>query len=125
MRPLKEIHSIQQGVSANVILLDFKTVPTKLYELLAAGRKILYIGPRVEDQEAILERYSTQYLCLNSNGSLPMQPDIDRLIQFLGSPDDVTGSNEKKNIIEKELSARAQTERLAGIFDDVAHSQTA
>jgi hypothetical protein len=122
MRSLKEIHSIQQAVSANVILLDFKTVPTKLYELLAAGRKILYIGPKVEDQEAVLERYSSYYLCLNSNGSSPTQTDVDRLVQFLNSPEDATQIDQKQNLVRRELSARAQTERLAAIFDNVAHS---
>jgi hypothetical protein len=122
MRSLKEIYAIQQGVSANVILLDFKTVPTKLYELLAAGRKIVYIGPRVEDQEAILERYSAHYLCLNSNGSLPPQTDIDRLVQFLNSPEDAAQIDQKQDLVEKELSARAQTGRLAAIFEEVAHS---
>jgi len=121
---LREIFSIEREVTANVVLLDFKTVPTKLYEVLAAGRKILYVGPPVEDQETLLERYSNQYLCLGCNGTAPSQEEIDQLIRFLTAPDDPVKINSKKKLVEKELSAQAQTARLAAILDEVVEVGT-
>ena len=101
-----------------MILLGFKTVPTKLYELLAAGRKIVYVGPRVEDQEALLARYSAHYFCADLAGSAPTEEDVRRLTQFLTAADDPTAMAAKRNLIREELSARAQTKRLAALFDE-------
>jgi hypothetical protein len=117
---LKEVFAIERGVTANVILLDFKTVPTKLYELLAAGRKILYVGPRVEDQEALLKRYSPHFLCIESGGSTPTKEDVQRLAHFLKAPEDAMATAHKRELVRQELSARAQTGRLAAILDEAA-----
>jgi hypothetical protein len=117
---LKETFSRERAVTANVILLDFKTVPTKLYEVLAAGRKILYIGPRVEDQEELLKRYSAHYICFDLAETPPSDNDVERLIRFFETPDESMRVVEKKTLVETELSARAQTERLAEIFNAAA-----
>jgi hypothetical protein len=76
--PLDKIFAIEQGVTANVILLDLEPFP-KLYELLAAGRKIVSIGPRVEDQEALLARYGANFVCIDCAGRGPKESEIRRV----------------------------------------------
>jgi glycosyltransferase involved in cell wall biosynthesis len=115
---LSEIFTIERSVTANIILLDFKTVPTKLYELLAAGRKIIYLGPPVEEQRSLLARYSAHHLCLGHIGSEPTRADIHRLARFLIKPDDPVIVAEKMKLVRDELSAMAQTRKLAALFDE-------
>ena len=103
---------------ANVIWLGFKTVPTKLYELLAAGRKIKYVEPRVEDQEALLARYCAHHLCLGNDGPGPTDKDIQRLKKFLSVQEVTKLIAEKRNLVKEELSAQAQTRRPAGILNE-------
>jgi len=122
---LKEIFSIERGVTANIILLDFKTVPTKLYELLAAGRRIIYVGPKVADLETLLERFSIRYICFEAAGSTPTKSDVLSLCEFLSEPDDPDVMKQRGQLVIDELSARVQTQRLAAIFDKAAQECSA
>jgi hypothetical protein len=117
---LQDIFAVEQEVTANVMLLNFNTIPTKLYELLAAGQKIIYVGPRVEELETLLAQYSAHHFSIYLDESSPSDQDIQRLKEFLLTSVDSETIAEKKKLVKKELSAWTQTRKLAALLEDAA-----
>ena len=114
--PLKEAQLEAAQSHMLLLLLEFATINTKLFEYLATGRTILAVVPQFEELEDLLRKYAVNYYKITDNDHLAIAEKIKEcyLDYYHGR---IKPSPDKLNRFKEELNIEAETKELAAIFD--------
>lgn len=114
--PLKEAQLEASRSQILLLLLEFATINTKLFEYLATGRTILAVVPEFEELEDLLQRYASSYYKITNNDHLAIAERLKECyLEFYHGQ--MKQSPEKLKLFKEEMNIEAETKDLAAIFD--------
>jgi hypothetical protein len=114
--PLKEAQLEASRSQMLLLLLEFATINTKLFEYLATGRTILAVVPEFEELEDLLAKYATSYYKITDNDHLAIAEKLkEGYLEFYHGQKNE--SPEKLKLFKEEMNIEAETKDLAAIFD--------
>jgi hypothetical protein len=120
--PLKEAQLEAARSQMLLLLLEFATINTKLFEYLASGRTILAVVPEFQELEDLLQKYAVSYYKITDNDPLAIAEKLKEcyLDYYHGS---IKQAPEKLALFREEMNIEAETRDLAAIFDKFAEGR--
>jgi glycosyltransferase involved in cell wall biosynthesis len=114
--PLKEAQLEAARSQCLLLLLEFATINTKLFDYLAAGQIILAVVPEFQELEELLEKYAVCYYRITNNDYLAI---ADKLKEWYHDfyHDGLKHAPEKLELFRREMNIETETKDLAAIFD--------
>lgn len=114
--PLKEAQLEAARSQMLLLLLEFATINTKLFEYLATGRTILAVVPEFQELQDLLQKYAVSYYKITDNDHLAIAEKLKECyLEFYHGQ--MKQSSEKLPLFRQELNIEAETKDLAAIFD--------
>ncbi len=114
--PLKEAQLEAARSQMLLLLLEFATINTKLFEYLACGRAILAVVPEFQELQDLLQKYAACFYKVTDYGHLAVAEKLKEcyLDFHHGIPKQAP---EKTALFRREMNIEAETKDLAAIFD--------
>jgi len=117
--PMNDVIRAQAASDILLLVLEFSTIPTKLYEYLASGVPLLIIAPEISELKWLLDRYSSAYVYLSLDAK---SCEVVQAISYLKSIKlEQKEIDVKTQVLWNELEISVLTEKLAKIFNDATH----
>jgi glycosyltransferase involved in cell wall biosynthesis len=117
--PLKEAQLEAARSQMLLLLLEFPTINTKLFEYLAAGRTILAVVPEFQELEDLLQKYAVDYYKITDQDHLAIAEKLkENYLDFYHGQ--MKQAPEKLELFRREMNIEAETKELAAIFDKFA-----
>lgn len=117
--PLKEAQLEAARSHLLLLLLEFATINTKLFEYLASGRTILAVVPEFRELDDLLQRYAIGYAKIANNDHLAIAAKLKAYYQDFYQTG-LKQDPEKLALFRREMNIEAETKDLAVIFDQFA-----
>lgn len=117
-KTLKETQLEVFKSQALLLLLEFATINTKLFDYLASGRMILAVVPEFAELRGLLERYAASYNSVSDQD----YPKIAEILKqcYNDFYQGKSSSNlTKTELFKKELNIEAETGELVARFDKI------
>jgi glycosyltransferase involved in cell wall biosynthesis len=117
--PLREAQLEASRSHMLLLLLEFATINTKLFEYLATGRTILAVVPEFSELEDLLQKYAVNHYKIINNDPVVVAEKIKEC--FLSyHHGEIPQSTEKLQRFKEEMNIETETKELAAIFDKYA-----
>ena len=118
-QPLKEAQLEAAKSQMLLLLLEFATINTKLFDYLATGNTILAVVPEFKELSDLLERYADRYYRVTDNNYREIAATIKQCYHDYYCT--VMSKNQVKlEQFKAELNIEKETQQLAEIFQNVA-----
>jgi hypothetical protein len=117
-KPLKEAQLEVFKSQALLLLLEFATINTKLFDYLAGGRMILAVVPEFPELRGLLEHYAASYTLISD---LDQRKIAETLKQWYNDfyHGKLVSDAAKVNLFKAELNIEAETRELVKKFDQI------
>jgi hypothetical protein len=122
-KTLKEAQLEVFKSQALLLLLEFATINTKLFDYLASGRMIVAVVPDFHELRGLLERYAACYELVDTSSGVPDNIQYGKIAEILKqcyndfyhpklAPDPL-----KTELFKNELNIEAETQQLVAHFN--------
>jgi hypothetical protein len=115
-KPLKQAQLEVFKSQALLLLLEFATINTKLFDYLASGRTIIAVVPEFVELRGLLERYAAGYTLISDQDYRKIAETLKQCYNDFYQCKSLNDLN-KTELFKKDLNIEAETGELVARFD--------